>query len=104
MLNDQLLEKVMKHASFEYMKGKFDNERRLFEAKFIKTIKNKTVAARRREIFMAESELKTIRKGEINDWKSFMTSEQNRRMYHRFMAACEECDELKNYWSKWNVF
>ena len=90
----------MKHASLEYMNGKFDNERRLFEAKFIATIKNKTVVAQRRGIFMAESQLKTIRKGEINDWKSFMTPEQNHRIYHRFIAACEGCDELKNYWSK----
>jgi hypothetical protein len=103
-LDDQLLEKVMKQASFEYMKGKFDNERRLFEAKFIGSIEDEIVAARRHEIFMAESELKTIRKGEINDWKSFMTSEQSDRMYRRFKAACEGCDELENYWTKWNVF
>ncbi len=94
----------MKHASFEYMKGKFDNERRLFEAKFIKSIEDKEVAAQRQEIFMAESELKTVRKGEINDWKSFMTSEQNDRMYRRFIAACEGCNELESYWKKWNVF
>ncbi|CAF3940112.1 unnamed protein product, partial [Rotaria sordida] len=28
VLNDQLLEKIMKYASFDYMKGKFDDERR----------------------------------------------------------------------------
>lgn len=89
-LDDQLLERVLKHASFE--------------ATFIRSIKNKEVAARRHEIFMAESELKTVRKGDINDWKSFMTSEQSDRIYQRFLTACEECDELENYWSKWNVF
>jgi hypothetical protein len=55
------------------MKVKFDNERRVFEAKFIESIKDKIIAARQREIFMTESELKTIRKREINNWKSFMT-------------------------------
>ena len=86
------------------MKSKFDSERRQFEAKFIENMEDKTVAAERHEIFMAESDLTTIRKGEINDGKSFMTSEQNARMYRRFKAACEGCDGLENYWTKWNVF
>jgi hypothetical protein len=86
------------------MKANFDKERRQFEAKFIESIKNKSVAARRNEIFKAESELKTIRKGEINNWKEFITPEQSHRMYLRFLVACEGCDGLENYWSKWNVF
>ncbi len=104
MLDDQLLDRVMNYSSFEYMKANFDNERRQFEAKFIENIKNKILAARRKEIFKAESELKIIRKGEINNWRSFMTPEQNHRMYLRFLVACEGCDGLENYWSKWNVF
>ena len=86
------------------MKSKFDNERRLFEAEFIESIEDTIVAAQRHELFMAESQLKQIRKGEINDWKSFMTPEQSHRMYDRFMAICKECDGLELYWSKWNVF
>ncbi|CAF0983541.1 unnamed protein product [Rotaria sordida] len=43
VLNDQLLEKIMKYASFDYMKGKFDDERRKFEGKFIENIKMATI-------------------------------------------------------------
>ena len=94
----------MKQASFDYMKGKFDNERRRFEAKFIESIEDKAVAAQRHEIFVAESELQTVRKGEINDWKTFMTVEQSDRIYHRFKEVCQGCDGLEKYWTKWNVF
>ncbi|CAF2093990.1 unnamed protein product [Rotaria magnacalcarata] len=103
-LTHHLLERVMKHASFDYMKGKFDHERRTFEKKFIDSIEDNAVAAQRQQIFMAESNLQTIRKGEINDWKSIMTPQQSRRIYQRFIDACQGCDGLENYWSKWNVF
>jgi hypothetical protein len=104
VLDDQLLEKVLKYSSFEYMKDNLDNERRLFEAKIIESIQNEIIAAQRKEIFEAESKLKTTRKGEINNWKSFMISEQSHRRYRRFLTVCEGCDGLDNYWSKWNVF
>jgi hypothetical protein len=75
------------------MKDKFDNERRQFEAKFIETIEKKIIADQRREIFMAESDLRTIRKGQINDWKSFMTHKQNQRIYQRFLEACQGIED-----------
>lgn len=86
------------------MKDKFDHERRAFEQKFIKTIKDQDFAAWRQQIFEAESNLKTVRKGEINDWKSLMTEEQSQQIYQRFIETCRKCDGLENYWSKWNVF
>ena len=86
------------------MKDKFDAERRIFEAKIIENTEDKIAAAQRREKFIAESEMKIIRKGEINDWKSFMTPEQSRRIHDRFMATCKKCEGLENYWSKWNIF
>lgn len=94
----------MQQTSFDYMKGRFDDERRRFEAKFIESIEDKATAAQRREIFVAESGMKTVRKGELNDWKSYMTAEQSDRIYHRFKEICQGCDELENYWTKWNVF
>ncbi|CAF0973550.1 unnamed protein product [Didymodactylos carnosus] len=104
VLSDELLEQVMQHSSFDYMKDKFDAERRMFEAKIIENTEDKIAAAQRREKFIAESEMKIVRKGEINDWKSFMTPEQSRRIYDRFMATCKNCEGLENYWSKWNIF
>ncbi|CAF1048168.1 unnamed protein product [Adineta steineri] len=103
-LNDELLEKVLKYSSFDYMKNKYDAERRLFEKNIIDNIEDKEAAAQRREIFMNESGIKVVRKGEINDWKSFMTPEQSRQIYDRFMATCKECEGLENYWLKWNIF
>lgn len=94
----------MHYSSFEYMKANFDSERRAFEEKFIESIDNELVADRRREIFEAESGLKTIQNGKINNWKSLMTLEQNQRMYQRFLIACQGCDGLEKYWLKWNVF
>ena len=86
------------------MKAYFDPERRQFEGQFIESIKDELVAARRKEIFAAESELRTVRTGKVNNWKSFMTSEQAHRIYLRFLTACEGCDGLESYWSKWSVF
>ena len=94
----------MQHSSFDYMKDKFDAERRFFEAKIIDNMKDQEVAAHRREIFKAESAIKVVRKGQINDWKSFMTQEQSRRIYDRFMDTCKECEGLEKYWSQWNIF
>ncbi len=103
-MSDELLERVMQHSSFDYMKDKFDAERRMFEAEIIENMEDKEAAAQRREIFIAESEIKVVRKGQINDWKSFMTPEQSRRIYDRFKEMCKECEGLENYWSKWNIF
>jgi hypothetical protein len=86
------------------MKNKYDAERRLFEKNIIENMEDQEAAAQRREIFMAESGIKVVRKGEINDWKSFMTTKQSRQIDDRFMAACKDCEGLKNYWSKWNIF
>ena len=86
------------------MKNKFDAERRLFEAEVIENMDDKVAAAERREIFMAESEITVVRKGKINDWKSFMTPEQSRQIYDRFIETCKKCEGLKDYWSKWNIF
>jgi hypothetical protein len=104
VLSDELLGRVMQHSSFDYMKDKFDAERRLFEAKIIDNMEDKVAAAQRREIFMAESGIKVVRKGEINDWKSFMTSDQSRRIYDRFIETCKECEGLEKYWTQWNIF
>jgi hypothetical protein len=103
-LNDELLEQVMKYSSFDYMKDKFDIERRLFEKKMIDNIQNKELAAHRREIFMAESGIKVVRNGEINGWKSFLTPEQTRQIDNRFITTCKECQGLEHYWSRWNIF
>ncbi|CAF1044871.1 unnamed protein product [Adineta steineri] len=103
-LNDELLGKVMKHSSFDYMKDKFDVERRIFTENSIKKMEDKIEAAKRHEAFAKLSEVKFVRKGKINDWKSMMTPEQSGRIYDRFMILCKECEGLENYWSKWNIF
>ncbi|UJR19562.1 hypothetical protein I4U23_022692 [Adineta vaga] len=103
-LTDELLQQIMQYSSFDYMKDKYDAERRLFEASIIDSIEDSELAARRREIFQAESQIKVVRKGEINDWKSFMTSEQSQQIHQRFLEICKECEGLENYWSKWNIF
>jgi hypothetical protein len=100
-MNDQLLANVMKYSSFDYMKDRFDVERRLFEATTIDAIDDKQTADQQRELFMNEENLKTVRKGEINDWKSFMTREQCARIDARFRQTCIDCDDLINYWSQW---
>ena len=86
------------------MKNKFDDERRKFEAKIIADMDDKEVAVERQQKFAAELDVKIVRKGEINDWESFLTPEQSRQIYDRFLEICRQCAGLENYWSKWNIF
>ena len=104
MLTDELLGRVMQHSSFSYMKNNFDAERRLFEAQIIEKIEDNQAAAERREIFMAESGIEVVRKGIINDWKSYLTPEQSEQIGARFSEICQECEGLKDFWSPWKIF
>lgn len=103
-LTGDLLKSVLEHSSFEYMKTKFDAERRLFEAEIIESIDDEEEAARRREIFQAESNIQVVRQGKINGWKSHLTSEQNERLTARFLEICADCEGLRDFWSQWGVF
>ena len=98
------MERVLTYSSFSYMKENFDQERRKFEENIIKNMEESTDADWRSEIFAGEEKMTTVRKGEINDWKCFLSEEQSRRMGDRFKEICADCDGLENYWSKWNVF
>ena len=102
-LTDELLEKVVQYSSFDYMKGKYDDERHVTRAKAIEKIEDEVEAARLRETF-GPTNFKIMRKGEMNDWKSYMTPEQNQRITDRFLEMCQQCDGLKEHWSKWNIF
>lgn len=86
------------------MKNNFDDQRRLFERKFIENIQNERIAQRRRDIFEKESNLKTIQNGKINDWKSMLTSQQYQRIYQKLLITSQQCQGLEHYWAKWNIF
>jgi len=86
------------------MKSKYDDERQLFHAKRINEITDNIVHDRLLKQFEGEQDLKLVRKGQINDWKSYMTSEQCQQIKDRFTEICQRCDGLGNYWSKWNIF
>ncbi|CAM4906997.1 unnamed protein product [Rotaria socialis] len=103
-LTDQLLHKVIHYSSFEYMKNKYDNERRKFEGKYIQEIQDEIVRARMLKQLDGEPNMEIVRKGEINDWKTFMSQEQSQRIKEKFIETCQKCDGLESYWSKWNIF
>ena len=103
-LTEDLLKCVLEHSSFEYMKTKFDAERRLFEAEIIENIDDEDEMARRREIFQAESNIQVVRQGKINGWKSHLTIDQSDRLEARFLQICADCDGLRDFWSQWGVF
>ena len=86
------------------MKDNFDRERRKFEEKIIKNMEDSAATDWRREIFVGEEKMTTVRKGEINDWRSFLSEEQSQRIDNRFKEICIDCDGLENFWSKRNVF
>lgn len=79
------------------MKGKFDAERRLFERDAIEKIPNERVAAQRREIFNAESQIQVIRQGEINGWKSHLSSKQSELIDERLQRIFVECSGLERF-------
>lgn len=86
------------------MKNKYDDERRKFEAKYIEEIKDEVVRTRMLKQLDGDSDMNLIRKGQINEWKIYMSLEQSQRINNKFIDTCQKCEGLKSYWSQWNIF
>ena len=102
-LTTELLEKVIEYSSFQYMRGKYDLERRAFELQTIKSTNDDQLAAEMQKHFDGEVNLKYIRQGAVNGWKSYMTPEQSQRIEDRFNEICQKCDGLESYFAKWDT-
>ncbi|CAF4739932.1 unnamed protein product [Rotaria sp. Silwood1] len=103
-LTEELLQKVILYSSFNYMKNKYDDERRKFEMIYIEEIEDEIARARMLKQFDGDPNMELVRKGQINDWKTFMSLEQSERIKNKFIETCQKCDGLESYWSKWNIF
>lgn len=101
-MNETLVQDVLKSTSFEYMKDKYDYERRMAEADYISKIEDETDAEYRWQVFRAEADMKVVRKGVINDWKTIMNAEQSERINTQFIKLCQRCDGLSEFWKNWS--
>lgn len=93
-IDEQLIDKVKRYSSFEYLKQHFDRERTEYERLFIENIQDQTIRQRRQIIFQQEKHLKTIRNGKVNQSKSLMSEEQIERICHKLSMTCPQVKSL----------
>ncbi|KAG8177584.1 hypothetical protein JTE90_028305 [Oedothorax gibbosus] len=102
----QILNDVIEHSSFRYMKENFDRQVAELSATAHETVKRKPeLIAGLKVLFSAENKLfgtasdsvSFVRKGVVGDWKNYFSQEQIKRMDEKFREKMKGTD-IPNLW------